>query len=284
LTEVRGDQGRPRRRGLALGRRRDWTGPPSSDRLQGRLRGEGPGLYLERLADLHEGADAHATQEQDLGAEPLDIFEHTGGRRFEFDPGGEPEVAGQPLVSVDDPVAVVEDDELAAAREERGHFKILPLLVLSPDDGHEVQFEGRIHGAKRLLGEIEGARLPEHAVGEDVDAPPACRRRATKHVEGRLLGQFPDANLREFWSDLGDPGLHVRPHLGEVLAQGLMEHVRLGGNRGQKKHCDHHHRTKLLGFGFPDSLSARCLLLVVFFTHGCLGSPIPPRCTCRRCG
>jgi hypothetical protein len=152
----------------------DRTGP-SLDRLEGRLRGKGPGSYLKRLADLHEGPDAHAAQQQDLGAEPLDIFEHTGGWRFEFDPGGELEVAGHPFVPVDDPVAIVQDDELAAAGEERGHFEILPLLVLSPDDGHEVQHEGCVHGAKRLPGEIESARLPEHAIGEDVDAPPPRR-------------------------------------------------------------------------------------------------------------
>ena len=80
--------------------------------------------------------------------------------------------------------------------------------VLSPDDSHEVQFEGRVHGAKRLAGEIDRARLPEHVLGEDVDASPA-RRRATEHVEGRLLGQLPDAHPRKFWSDLGDPGLHL---------------------------------------------------------------------------
>jgi hypothetical protein len=87
------------------------------DRFQGDLRGEGPGPNLERLADLHDGADAHATKQQDPGAESVDIFEHTGGRRFEIDPGGELEVAGQPLVPVDDPVAVVEGDELATAGE-----------------------------------------------------------------------------------------------------------------------------------------------------------------------
>ena len=31
-------------------------------------------MNLERLADLHEGSDAHATQQQNFGAEPLDIF------------------------------------------------------------------------------------------------------------------------------------------------------------------------------------------------------------------
>jgi hypothetical protein len=66
---------------------------PSLDRLQGDLRGEGPSLYLERLANLQDGADAHATKQQDLGAEPLAIFEHTGGRRFEFDSPGKLEVA-----------------------------------------------------------------------------------------------------------------------------------------------------------------------------------------------
>jgi hypothetical protein len=29
-------------------------------------------------------------------------------------------------------------------------FEVMPLLVLSPDDGHEVQHEGRVHGAERL--------------------------------------------------------------------------------------------------------------------------------------
>ena len=107
-------------------------------------------MNLERLADLHKGADAHATQQQNFGAEPLDIFQCPGGRRVEFDPGGEPEVAGQPLVPVDDPVAVVQHDELAAAGEERGHFELPPPFVLSPNHGHEVQLEDRVHGAKRL--------------------------------------------------------------------------------------------------------------------------------------
>ena len=46
--------------------------PPRLDRLQGRLRGEGPGLYRERLADLQERTDAHATKQRDPGAEPVD--------------------------------------------------------------------------------------------------------------------------------------------------------------------------------------------------------------------
>ena len=127
---------------------------------------------------------------------------------------------------------------------------MLLFLVLSLDGGDDVQLEGRVHCAKRLSGKIEGARLPEHAVGEDVDTPPARRRRATEHVEGRLLRQLPDAQLGELRSDLGDPGLHLRPHLGEVLAQGLMEHLSLDGKRGQKKRCDDHGRTTLPRLGF----------------------------------
>ena len=46
------------------------TGPVLSrvDRLQRRLGGEGPGVNLERLADLHKGADAHSAQQQNFGA------------------------------------------------------------------------------------------------------------------------------------------------------------------------------------------------------------------------
>src|SRR6188472_2907073 len=101
---------------------------PSLDRRQGLFGGEGSGLYLNRVPDPHERADAHAFQQPDLGAESFDVFEHTDGRRFEYDPGGEPEVALQPLVPVDDPVTVVQGDELAAAGEERSHFEILSLL------------------------------------------------------------------------------------------------------------------------------------------------------------
>jgi hypothetical protein len=56
--------------------------------------------------------------------------------------------------------------------------------------------------------------------------------------------------MGEFRGDPGDPGLHVRPHLGEVLAQGLGEHLRLNGKCGQKKRCDDHRRTKFPRFGF----------------------------------
>src|SRR5687768_8299580 len=96
---------------------------PSLDRRQGLFGGEGSGLYRNRLAHLHERTDAHAFEQPDPGAEPLDLVEHTSSRRFEYDPGGEPEVARQPLVPVDDPVAIVQDDQLAAAGEERGHFE-----------------------------------------------------------------------------------------------------------------------------------------------------------------
>ena len=102
------------------------------------------------------------------------------------------------------PPRSVQDHDLAAAGEEREHFEIVPFLVLSLNRGGEVQHEGRVHGAKRLSGEIEGARLPEHAVGEDVDTPPARRRRPTEHVEGRLLGQLPHAHLGELRGDQAD--------------------------------------------------------------------------------
>ena len=70
--------------------------------------------------------------------------------------------------------------------------------------------------------------------------PPARHRRATEHVEGRLLGQLPDRNLSEFRGDLGDPGLYLRAHLGEVLAQGLGKHLRTEEKRGENK-CGEDH-------------------------------------------
>ena len=129
------------------------------------------------------------------------------------------EVAAQPPVPVDDPVAVVEDDDLATADEDGGHFEIAPLRVVSPDDGQEVQVEGRVHGAKRLSGEIEGARLPEHALGENFDTPPARRSRASEDVEKGLLGQLPDADLGEL---RGNPATQssLRGHFGRFSHSG----------------------------------------------------------------
>ena len=118
--------------------------------------------------------------------------------------------------------------------------------VLSPDDSHEVQFEGRVHGAKRLAGEIDRARLPEHVLGEDVDASPSPppRDRTRRGPSARAApGRSPAQVLER-------PGRPRSSSPGEVLAQRLMEHLRLDGNRGQKKRCDDHRRTTLPRFGF----------------------------------
>jgi hypothetical protein len=101
---------------------------------------------------------------------------------------------------------------------------------VSSDGGQEIHVEGGVHGAECLPGEVEGARLAEHVVGEDVDAPPTDRRSATEHVEGRLVGQLPDPDPGELRSDPGDPLLNRGIHLGEVLAQGLVKHLRPRGS------------------------------------------------------
>jgi len=152
----------------------------------------------------------------------MDILEHTGDRRVEVDPGGELEVAALLLVAVDDPVAFVEDDELPAAGEHGGHPEIQTLLVVSP------------------AGEVEGAWLAEHAVGDDVDAPPTGGRSATEHIEGRLVGQLPDPVPRELRSDLSDPLLNRGIHIGELLAQRLLKHLRPERKRSESQRCEDH--------------------------------------------
>jgi hypothetical protein len=98
-------------------------------------------------------------------------------------------------------------------------------------------------------------------LGEDFDAPPARRRRAAEHVEGRLLGQLPDPNLGEFRGDPGDPGLHLRGHLGEVLAQRLGEHLRLQDGAARRS-------AAMIIVGGPDS-SPRIPLIDQSVRVGC---------------
>ena len=104
---------------------------------------------------------------------------------------------------------------------------------MSPDGSQEIHVEGGVHGAEYLPGEVERARLAEHAVGEDVDASPTGGRSATKHIEGRVVGQLPDPVPRELRSDLSDPLLNRGIHVGEVLAKGLVKHLRPEGKRAR---------------------------------------------------
>jgi lipoprotein-anchoring transpeptidase ErfK/SrfK len=114
----------------------------------------------------------------------------------------------------------------------------LRAAVLGANDG--IVSTAGVHVAECLPGEVEGARLAEHVVGEDVDAPPADRRSATEQVEGRLVGQLPDPDPGELRSDPSDP-LHNRGiHIGEVLAQRLLKHLRPEGKRGENQRCEDH--------------------------------------------
>jgi hypothetical protein len=106
--------------------------------------------------------------------------------------------------------------------------------------GKQVHVESCVYGTKSLSAEVEGAWLPEHAAGEDVDAPPAQRRRATEHVESGFPRQLSGPDLGQFPGDLGDPVLHLRAHLGQVFAQGLGKDSRQKGERAEKKRGEDH--------------------------------------------
>ena len=112
---------------------------------------------------------------------------------------------------------------------------------------------------------MHGSRNTPWVRTSTLPQPAAAARPNTSRAV--FSGSSRTLNLGEFRGDLGDPGLHLRSHLGEVLAQGLEEHRRLDGKRGQKKRCDNHRRTRLRRFGFATTSRVDGLLLFVFVVH-----------------
>src|SRR5689334_3991671 len=95
---------------------------------------------------------------------------------------------------------------------------------------------------------MERAWFSERTVREQFHAPPPGLRRTTDRLERRVLTQLTHRECGELGRGAGDPRIHLRARLGQILARALREDVGSEGYGGQEERSEHpEHRSHISG-------------------------------------